>query len=84
MIKASARPKYDTAILGAEYDSDTARFLADRLRARLSESRCVWVRDPSMADADGTTADNTCATARKRRRSLLQTLSTVSVCVAQS
>ena len=64
MIKASARPKYDTAILGAEYDSDTARFLADRLRARLSESRCVWVRDPSMADADGTTADNTCATAR--------------------
>jgi hypothetical protein len=64
MIKASARPKYDTAILGAEYESDTARFLADRLRARLDESRCVWTRDPSMADADGTTADNVCASAR--------------------
>jgi hypothetical protein len=64
MIKASARPKYDTAILGAEYDSDTARFLADRLRARLAESRCVWTRDPSMADADGTTSDNVCASAR--------------------
>ena len=37
MIKASARPKYDTAILGAEYESDTARFLADRLRARLNQ-----------------------------------------------
>ena len=64
MIKSSARPKYDTAILGAEYDSDTARFLADRLRARLAESRCVWTRDPSMADADGTTPDNVCASAR--------------------
>ena len=64
MIKASARPKYDTAILGAEYESDTARFLADRLRARLAESQCVWTRDPSMADADGTTADNACASAR--------------------
>ena len=64
MIKTSARPKYDTAILGAEYDSDTARFLADRLRARLAESRCVWTRDPSMADADGTTSENVCASAR--------------------
>ena len=64
MIKTSARPKYDTAILGAEYESDTARFLADRLRARLAESRCVWTRDPSMADADGTTSDNACASAR--------------------
>ncbi len=64
MIKASARPKYDTAILGAEYDSDTARFLAERLRARLDESRCVWTRDPSMADADGTTSDNACVSAR--------------------
>ena len=64
MIKTSARPKYDTAILGAEYESDTARFLADRLRARLAESRCVWTRDPSMADADGTTSDNVCASAR--------------------
>ncbi|HJU67212.1 MAG TPA: hypothetical protein VJ650_03120 [Gemmatimonadaceae bacterium] len=64
MIKASARPKYDTAILGAEYESDTARFLADRLRGRLNESRCVWMRDPSMADADGTTATDACASAR--------------------
>jgi hypothetical protein len=64
MIKASARPKYDTAILGAEYESDTARFLAERLRARLDESRCVWLRDPSMADADGTTSDNACVSAR--------------------
>jgi hypothetical protein len=64
MIKASARPKYDTAILGAEYESETARFLADRLRARLNESRCVWWRDPSMADADGTTAETACASAR--------------------
>jgi hypothetical protein len=64
MIKASARPKYDTAILGAEYESDTARFLADRLRARLNESRCVWMRDPSMADAEGTTVNDVCASAR--------------------
>ncbi len=64
MIKASARPKYDTAILGAEYESDTARFLADRLRARLNESRCVWMRDPSMADAEGTTTTDVCASAR--------------------
>ncbi len=64
MIRASARPKYDTAILGAEYESDTARFLADRLRARLDESRCVWTRDPSMADAEGTTTDDVCANAR--------------------
>jgi hypothetical protein len=64
MIKASARPKYDTAILGAEYESDTARFLADRLRARLDESRCVWMRDPSMADAEGTTTTDVCGSAR--------------------
>ena len=64
MIKASARPKYDTAILGAEYDSDTARFLADRLRARLNESRCVWMRDPSMADAEGTTVNDVCGSSR--------------------
>ena len=64
MIKASARPKYDTAILGAEYESDTARFLADRLRARLAESRCVWTRDPSMADAETATSDDVCASAR--------------------
>jgi hypothetical protein len=64
MIKASARPKYDTAILGAEYESDTARFLADRLRARLNESRSVWMRDPSMADAEGTTTTDVCASAR--------------------
>jgi hypothetical protein len=64
MIKASARPKYDTAILGAEYDSDTVRFLADRLRARLAESRCVWTRDPSMADAQELTAEDACASSR--------------------
>jgi hypothetical protein len=64
MIKASARPKYDTAILGAEYESDTARFLAERLRARLDESRCVWTRDPAMADGEPTTADEACASAR--------------------
>ena len=64
MIKASARPKYDTAILGAEYDSDTARFLADRLRARLNESRCVWMREPLMADAEGTTTSDVCGNAR--------------------
>jgi hypothetical protein len=64
MIKASARPKYDMAILGAEYDTDTARFLADRLRARLNESRCVWMRDPSMADAEGTTPSDVCGNAR--------------------
>jgi hypothetical protein len=64
MIKTSARPTYDTAILGAEYESDTARFLAERLRARLAESRCVWTRDPTMADAECTTADEACASAR--------------------
>jgi len=64
MIRASARPQYDTAILGAEYESDTARFLADRLRTRLDESRCIWMRDPSMADAEGTTTDHVCANAR--------------------
>jgi hypothetical protein len=64
MIKASARPKYDTAILGAEYDSDTARFLAERLRARLAESFCVWTRDPAMVDAESTTVDDVCASAR--------------------
>jgi hypothetical protein len=64
MIKASARPKYDTAILGAEYDSDTARFLAERLRARLAESVCVWTRDPGMSEAESTTADEVCANAR--------------------
>jgi hypothetical protein len=64
MIKSSARPKYDTAILGAEYESDTARFLADRLRARLAESHSVWTRDTMMADAESTTADDACANAR--------------------
>ena len=64
MIKASARPKYDAAILGAEYESDTARCLADRLRARLNESRSVWMRDPSMADAEGTTTTDVCGSAR--------------------
>jgi hypothetical protein len=64
MIKSSARPKYDTAILGAEYESDTARFLAERLRARLAESRSVWTRDPIMADAESMTADEACANAR--------------------
>lgn len=64
MIKASARPKYDAAILGAEYESDTASFLADRLRARLDESRCVWTRDPSMADAEGTSTNDVCTSAR--------------------
>jgi hypothetical protein len=63
MIKTSARPRYDTAILGAEYESDTARFLAERLRSRLAESRAVWTRDPTMADAD-TTTDEACASAR--------------------
>ena len=64
MIKSSARPKYDTAILGAEYESDTARFLADRLSARLAESRRIWTRDYVMADAEATTADDACANAR--------------------
>jgi hypothetical protein len=64
MIKSSARPKYDVAILGAEYESDTARLLADRVHARLAEARGVWTRDPVMADAESTTVDEACATAR--------------------
>ena len=64
MIKSSARPKYDTTILGAEYESDTARFLAERLRARLAESRSVWTRDPRVVDAESETADGACASAR--------------------
>jgi hypothetical protein len=64
MIKSSARPRYDTAILGAEYESDTARFLAERLRARLAEARSVWTRDPMMADVESSTADEVCANAR--------------------
>ena len=64
MIKSSARPKYDTAILGAEYETDTARFLADRLRARLAESHSVWMRESTTADAESTTPDDACASAR--------------------
>jgi hypothetical protein len=64
MIKSSARPRYDTAILGAEYESDTARFLAERLRARLAEARSVWTRDPMMGDVESSTADEVCANAR--------------------
>jgi hypothetical protein len=64
MIKSSARPRYDTAILGAEYESDTARFLAERLRPRLAEARSVWTRDPMMADVESSTADEVCANAR--------------------
>jgi hypothetical protein len=64
MIKISARPKYDTAILGAEYESDTARFLAERLRARLAESRAVWTRDQIEVNGEPTTSDEACATAR--------------------
>ena len=64
MIRTSTKAKYDTAILGAEYESETARFLADRLTARLDESRTVWTRDPAMGDDGATTADDACATAR--------------------
>src|SRR5688500_17146835 len=64
MIKASARPRYDTPLLGAEYESDTARFLAERLRPRLAEARSVWTRDPMMADVESSTADEVCANAR--------------------
>jgi hypothetical protein len=64
MIKSSARPRYDTAILGAEYESDTARFLAERLRTRLAEARSVWTRDPMMGDVESSTADEVCANAR--------------------
>jgi hypothetical protein len=63
MIKSSARPTYDTAILGAEYENGTARFLADRFRARLGDSASIWTRDP-IADTDGTTSQDACAKAR--------------------
>jgi hypothetical protein len=64
MIKTSARPQYETAVLGAEYESDTARFLSDRLRSRLAESRSVWTRDPMVPVAESVTADEACTNAR--------------------
>ena len=64
MIRTSARPKYDTAIVGAEYESDTARFLAQRLSARLAESTSVWTRDLADADAVSMAADEICSRAR--------------------
>jgi hypothetical protein len=64
MIRSSARPKYDAAILGAEYDTDTARFLAQRLNARLAESSSIWTRDPADADAASVAADEICSRAR--------------------
>lgn len=64
MIRSSGRPKYDTAILGAEYESDTSRFLAQRLSARLAESTSVWTRDLANPDAVPMPADEICAQAR--------------------
>jgi hypothetical protein len=64
MIRSSARLKYDTAILGAEYESDTARFLAQRLSARLAESTSVWTRDPADVDAASTPVNEICARSR--------------------
>lgn len=64
MIRSSIRAKYDTAILGAEYETDTARFLADRLRAQLAEARSVWTRDLATPDQDPMTADEVCASSR--------------------
>jgi hypothetical protein len=63
MIKASARPAYDAAILGAEYEHGTARFLSDSLRAHLGDSASIWTRD-LIADADSVTAQDACAKAR--------------------
>jgi hypothetical protein len=63
MIKSSARPKYDAAILGAEYENGTARFLSDSLRAHVGDSASIWMRD-QIADTDGATADDACAKAR--------------------
>jgi hypothetical protein len=63
MIKSSARPKYDAAILGAEYENGTARFLSDSLRAHLGDSASIWTRD-SLADTDGTPTQDACAKAR--------------------
>ncbi|MGQ0714224.1 MAG: hypothetical protein ACT4PJ_10875 [Gemmatimonadaceae bacterium] len=64
MIRSSVRTKYDAAVLGAAYEGDTARFLTDRLRARLSEARSVWTRDPVTEDSESTTADDACASSR--------------------
>ena len=64
MIRGSARPKYDTAILGAEYESETARFLAERLRARLAEANGVWTRDPVADAAACLGAEEACGSAR--------------------
>ena len=64
MIRTSTKAKYDTAILGAEYESETARFLADRLHARLAEAHGVWTRQLAIADGAVTTADEACTGAR--------------------
>jgi hypothetical protein len=63
MIKSSARPKYDAAILGAEYEHGTAGFLSESLRAHLGDSASIWTRDP-IADTDSSTAQDACAKAR--------------------
>jgi hypothetical protein len=64
MIRTSAKQRYDTAILGAEYESETARFLGDRLHARLAEAHGVWTREPATADGAAATDDDACASAR--------------------
>ncbi len=64
MIRSSTRSSYDTAVFGAEYESDTARVLADRLSARLAESNTVWTRNPAIADAEFASADDVAANAR--------------------
>jgi hypothetical protein len=63
MIKTSARPKYDTAILGAEYENGTARFLADQLRGHLGDTATLWTRDPA-AESEGLMTQDACARAR--------------------
>jgi hypothetical protein len=64
MITSSARPKYDAAILGAEYENGTARFLTDCLHAELGDDASIWTRDPIADTNSATTAQDACANAR--------------------
>ncbi|HVE77257.1 MAG TPA: hypothetical protein VNA89_00210 [Gemmatimonadaceae bacterium] len=45
--------RYEAAISSSEYDTTSARLLADRVRARLADAGAIWTREPAAAVLGG-------------------------------
>jgi hypothetical protein len=61
-MSTAARPAFEIAILGATYDGDIARRLADRLRRRLADPARLWTRTPDGENS--LTNEDACGDAR--------------------